>query len=824
MKKTYLFLCLLLGLSISVKTVAQTDPGTANLKHQYTFDDGTANDVVGTANGTLMGGATVANKGLVTTTGGYLDLPGQTIGVNTYGGLTTDIWFTSAAGVNSGCTMLTYFGNTTGSYGTDYIFSTAAGCSATRTAISCGSTSQPWTAENGVDKLPDDINPKRIDDGKLHHLVTTLDATTLTLYLDGVNIGSTALSGSNAISALGTQFAYIAKGGYTGDPTWKGVVHKYSIYNKALTADEVLFNFQKGAEEQAVISTTATKLALDNGNPAVIITVSSANLAENITVTPPAGISVIPTTITKNMTDVSLTVIYDGTSVVDGNIVLSSGSNSVNIAVKTASETQCYTPLYTNTENIIADARGMNRLSDFGGWGTKSLVTIFDEPENVYCGAASIKIGNGTSTGSGSLDILGGVSTLLAPNTTYRVKVMIKTIGGTFHLGVDAGPNVEKSIDTNGEWAPLDFTFTTGATVGANMYINNWACTGLAAYVDNYELFIAPDPVISATESSMAFDPEYTSGSFKVTASNIFEDIAILAPTGITATPNVLPADAKGSEVIVTYDGTTAVNDTIRIIAGSTVIKIPVKALNVSNSTCFTPLYTDRSNLNVDPYMNALSSFGGWGGRGLVSIVNEPDSVYCGSHSGSIVGGGSMDVILTGKFIPNSIYKARAMVKTYGTFQMGVWGHDATFSGDLVDTVNTAGVWKELVFEFRTGAEFGATQGSFFNNYQKSGTRGYIDNWEIYRVDTISAVANLKEQFRSVYVNNGNIVAEFDLDHSSKVDFAVFTIQGAMVVNNEQKMFVAGRNRYVVNAKLPSGMYLVRMIQDGKTQFMKVIK
>lgn len=822
MKKTYLFLCLVFGLGISVQTIAQTDPGTANLKHQYTFDDGTANDVVGTANGTLMGGATVANKGLVTTSGGYLDLPGETIGVNTYGGLTTDIWFTSAAGVNSGCTMLSYMGNTTGSYGTDYLFSTPAGCSATRTAISCGSTTEPWTVENGIDKLPDDINPKRIDDGKLHHLVTTLDATTLTLYLDGVNIGSTTLTGSNALSALGTQFIYIAKGGYTGDPTWKGVVHKYSIYDKALSGDEVVFLYQKGAEAQAVISTTATQLAFDNGYPAEIISVSSANLASDIIVTAPAGVSVLPTTITKNTPDVSVTVIYDGTSVVDGNIVLTSGSNVVNIAVKSASETQCYTPLYTSTENIIADGRGMNSLANYGGWGTKSIATIFTEPENVYCGAASIKIGNGTSTGSGSLDILGGVSTLLAPNTTYRVKVMIKTIGGTFQLGVDAGPNVEKKIDTNGEWAPLDFYFTTGETVGANMYINNWACTGLAAYVDNYELFIATDPIISATESGLAFDADYTTSSFKVTASNIFEDLAITAPAGITVTPNVLPADSKGADVLVTYDGTTAVNDSISITAGTTVKKVAVKAISTSNTTCFTPLYTDRTNLNSDPYMNALSSFGGWGTRSIISIVDKADSVYCGSHSGMIIGGGSLDVVLTGKLVPNTNYKARAMVKTYGTYKMGVWGHSAG-SPDKQDTINTAGLWKEMIFEFSTGAELGATQGAFFNN-NASGVHSFIDNWEIYRVDTISAVSNLKEQFRNIYVSNGNIVAEFDLDHSSKVDFAVFTIQGAMVVSNEQKMFVAGRNRYVVNATLPSGMYLVRMIQDGKTRFMKVIK
>ncbi|WP_243348352.1 hypothetical protein [Parabacteroides sp. FAFU027] len=58
MKKSYLVACLLMILDISVRTLAQTNPGTANLKHQWTFDDGTANDNVGGMNGTLMSGAT----------------------------------------------------------------------------------------------------------------------------------------------------------------------------------------------------------------------------------------------------------------------------------------------------------------------------------------------------------------------------------------------------------------------------------------------------------------------------------------------------------------------------------------------------------------------------------------------------------------------------------------------------------------------------------------------------------------------------------------------------------------------------------------------
>src|SRR5262245_57396127 len=37
-----------------------TSPGWAVVTHQYTFNDGTANDAMGTANGTLFGGAAVS--------------------------------------------------------------------------------------------------------------------------------------------------------------------------------------------------------------------------------------------------------------------------------------------------------------------------------------------------------------------------------------------------------------------------------------------------------------------------------------------------------------------------------------------------------------------------------------------------------------------------------------------------------------------------------------------------------------------------------------------------------------------------------------------
>lgn len=194
---------------MSFQSFAQTNPGTANLKHQWTFDDETAKDDIGGADGTLTGAATISSKALNTSAGGHLVLPAATIGVNSYVAFSQEVWFTSSAGSNGGCTMLSYFGNTTGSFGTDYVFMSPASCNRCRAAISCGNTSAPWSAENGVNRTAG-----AIDDGKLHQMVTILDATSLTFYLDGVSLGSVTYTGSNAISAIGTQFAYLCKGGY----------------------------------------------------------------------------------------------------------------------------------------------------------------------------------------------------------------------------------------------------------------------------------------------------------------------------------------------------------------------------------------------------------------------------------------------------------------------------------------------------------------------------------------------------------------------------------------------------------------------------------
>lgn len=823
MKKTYVFICLFVALGLNVHLSAQVNPGLTNLKHQWTFDDGTAKDYIGNVEGTLQGAASIKSKALSTADGGWMEFPGSEIAVNSYPELTVETWFTSVSKANGGCTMLAYFGNTTGDFGTDYLFKTPAGCSTARLAMSCGNTGSPWSAENGIDRAAG-----RVDDGMVHHLIATVKGTEMNYYIDGQPVGTTTLTGSNALSALGTQFVYLAKGGYKNDPTWKGMVHKFSIYNKALIADEILYLFQRGAESTSVISASIGSLAFDDNYPAESFTVSSSNLTSNITVTAPAGITVEPSTIPANTNDVSVVAYYNAPNTVDGNIVLKSGSSTLSIPVKSVSDAACFVPLYDDVVNLVPDP-GVNLLANFSGWGTREVVNIINNPSVVYCGASSMKVGNGNNSGSGSLDVV--LTDLLAPNTTYRVKAMVKTVDGTFQLGVwgydSTKGDLNNVIDTHGEWQALDFYFTTGETLKdtQGMFWNNSSCTGKTGYIDNWEMYIAKESIISVSQNTFAFDPEYVNGSFTVAGTNLTEAITITAPAGITVEPASLPVDAMNALVTVTYNGTTPVNGNIELKSGATTKNILVKATSASNNACFDKLIQGKTNLIPDPFCNDQSKFGGWGAKEFVSFANEPDSVYCGSHTARIFGSGSLDVNLVDIIKTNTSYKVRFIARTLGgDFQIGVGGIDVNGeSNDVDSTFNTDGAWQHIEFDFTTGDSLRVNNHlMFINNWKLSGTRCYIDNIELYESDGTS-VKTIKEQISNIYIQNNRIVTEFESDNSSAMQLSVYGVRGELIYDEKFTPSI-GFNTKVINAALPSGIYVVKLSQNGQFGYKKLIK
>jgi len=232
MKKNYFILSLMLS-GISALTMAQTNPGAANLKHQWTFNDGTSNDKVGTVNGTLMDGATVADGVLNTSGGGYVELTGTALAINTYTELTVSAWFTPEQGLNTGFHFLYYFGGQSGSNGANMTgYTPARGNDVSRAMI------MTTDGELGV-------NGTEYDDGIKRHIVCVIDATTISYYIDGTLVDATTI-GASSLADVSTDLAYFGKGGWSNDPTWKGTLDEISVYDKALTADNVAFLFNAG--------------------------------------------------------------------------------------------------------------------------------------------------------------------------------------------------------------------------------------------------------------------------------------------------------------------------------------------------------------------------------------------------------------------------------------------------------------------------------------------------------------------------------------------------------------------------------------------------
>ncbi len=221
-------------------------PAQAVVKHRYLFNDGTANDSVGAANGTLLNGAAVAN-GRVTLDGtdDFVSLDSATIGINTYTSLSLEAWISSSPSNLNRWTMVAALGqtNTDGTLGTcfncgyNYLMmqpTRAPGGEGSRVAISAGT----FDMESGVTNGGTDIA-----DGLLHQMVMTLDATTITYYLDGALVGSA--TNNVPLNTLSNSLGYLGRSLYP-DPYYAGSVNQFAIYDTALTAGEVTAAFTAG--------------------------------------------------------------------------------------------------------------------------------------------------------------------------------------------------------------------------------------------------------------------------------------------------------------------------------------------------------------------------------------------------------------------------------------------------------------------------------------------------------------------------------------------------------------------------------------------------
>lgn len=245
--KPKLLLLSLFALALVIGLNAQTDPGTDNITHQWTFEDGGTTDPVGGIVGTLTGGATVEDGMLVLDAADeFLELNGMLIGISAYTELSVAIWWRTLPdeAINTGFHMIWYFGGSevdgiggTADLGSNGVFlSPARGDDVARTAISCGNIETPWTTETGVNRTPEIASGD-----SLYHAVTTINDSYLAFYLNGELIDTANLTGDNSLANLKDDFAWIGRGGYGDDPNYWCKVDELTIYNKMLSEDEVAF-------------------------------------------------------------------------------------------------------------------------------------------------------------------------------------------------------------------------------------------------------------------------------------------------------------------------------------------------------------------------------------------------------------------------------------------------------------------------------------------------------------------------------------------------------------------------------------------------------
>ncbi|MBS2099388.1 cadherin-like beta sandwich domain-containing protein [Carboxylicivirga linearis] len=254
------------------------------LMHSYTFADGTAKDVVGSAHGITNGGVFAEGIFANASDSSYITFPAEEIAINTYPSITMEVYIKNV-GVNNGWSMLTYFGGLTGS--NTYWTSIQNDDDNIKAVIDQGS---------GASRA---INPQEATSDASLHLVTTLTNDSISLYLNGTHIETTAINDAYYIPQLSNENAWLCYGGYN-DPTWLGEIEEFNIYSGAMDELTVMAHSINWPADD-VVDATLSEITID-GVP--MEDFNAATLVYTVAVDEGAAIPVVGATATSGVTPV----------------------------------------------------------------------------------------------------------------------------------------------------------------------------------------------------------------------------------------------------------------------------------------------------------------------------------------------------------------------------------------------------------------------------------------------------------------------------------------------------------------------------------------
>ncbi|AND17895.1 family 43 glycosylhydrolase [Rathayibacter tritici] len=197
---------------------------------RYTFDGGSGTTVRDSSgnnqNGTLPSGGTWKDGALqLDGTDDYVKLPNDLLAGVTDLTIQSDVWIDPA---QASPYFLYGLGNTTNGAGDGYLFTSGNNY---RTSLATGN----WTTEQTV------AGGSALPRGTWAHLTYTLQGTTGTIYLDGVKVASgTVTTDPKDIGGGSTLANFIGRSNYDGDNRFRGQIREFAIYNRALSAADVL--------------------------------------------------------------------------------------------------------------------------------------------------------------------------------------------------------------------------------------------------------------------------------------------------------------------------------------------------------------------------------------------------------------------------------------------------------------------------------------------------------------------------------------------------------------------------------------------------------
>lgn len=205
------------------------------LKHSYTFEDGTADDVVGGVDGVLHGDAVIEDGSLILSGTGFVALSGKEINIPAYESVTVEVLFTQVPDFGNPNTNIFAFGRFENDWmGTDYfIYQSTRDDRTNRTSVSTGNNENPWATETGVH------SENMVTDTNKHYAVCIVTPNDISFYFDGKYIGTEAFTGNNSLATISSDTALIGSGVYRQDPKWQGAIHEFNIYEGVFSSNDV---------------------------------------------------------------------------------------------------------------------------------------------------------------------------------------------------------------------------------------------------------------------------------------------------------------------------------------------------------------------------------------------------------------------------------------------------------------------------------------------------------------------------------------------------------------------------------------------------------